>query len=361
MNVSSRRFPWLWSLILLLLGSGVFGLAFLLGQSAVRLPQAGDSGETTRGDRTPGLVCLGYVDLENGVTSLGPLQPGRIEKILVKETDSVKAGTVLLRMEDASARHRVEELQAALAAARNQQELAGREEQTHKERLVQQQAVVDAMGERLAAARSLLDRKEELRKINQANPQDVLAAEHQVKEVLLLEKAEGGKLAELRLRDPRLDLRQAETQVAVMDARLKQARDALAECSLKAPEDGTVLRILANPGDVIGGPGRQAVVLFAGEGPRLVRAEVEQEFVRRLAVNQSARIVDDLDSSRTWTGRVVRISDWYTQRRAILQEAPTLHDVRTVECLIALDQGQPQPRLGLRVEITIRSGTERGE
>ena len=82
-----------------------------------------------------------------------------------------------------------------------------------------------------------------------------------------------------------------------------------------------------------------------------MRVEVEQEFARRVLAGMSAEVQDDTDSSRRWKGKVLRVSDWYTQRRTILQESPTLHDVRTVECLIALDPGQTLPRLGLRVQV----------
>jgi multidrug resistance efflux pump len=274
--------------------------------------------------------------------------------VLVQETEPVKEGAVLLQLEDKPARHRVEEAQAALAAAGNQLVQARKGMETHQERLVQQQAAVEAMSQRLAAARIQLTRKEELLRIDQANSQDVNTARHQVKEVESLEKAEQGKLAELKLVDPDLEVRNALTQVTVMESRLKQAKDALEECKLKAPQAGTVLRILAGPGDVVGVPGQKPVILFAGAGPRLVRVEVEQEFARRVKTGMPAKVEDDTDPSRVWTGKVMRVSDWYTQRRAILQEGPTLHDVRTVECLIALEPDQTAPRLGLRVQVTIK-------
>ena len=55
----------------------------------------------------------------------------------------------------------------------------------------------------------------------------------------------------------------------------------------------------------------------------------------------------------TWRGRVQRVADWYTQRRNPVHEPFELRDVRTVECLIALDAEQTLPRLGQRVRVTI--------
>lgn len=343
----------LWVTLALVVATSAASLVFLLSLALTRTPAAAAEPTIASGQERMPLSCLGFVDLENGVTALAPLQPGRVDRLLVRETQEVKAGDVLLQLESTQLEHRMEEAGAQLAAARNQLAQAARGPEQQRERIQQQEAAVAAMSQRLASARSFLARKEDLLKIDQANVQDVSAALHAVKEVEALERAEVRKLAELRLHDPELDRRAAQTNVGVMEARQKQAKDALEESKLKAPRDGTVLRILAGPGDIIGGAGKQPVIVFAAAGPRLVRAEVEQEFARRVGVLQPARVVDDSDMTQSWTGRVLRVSDWYTQRRAVLQESPQVQDVRTVEVLIALDAGQPQPRLGLRVQVTI--------
>ena len=94
-------------------------------------------------------------------------------------------------------------------------------------------------------------------------------------------------------------------------------------------------------------------VLFCPDGPRLVRAEVEQEYASQVQVGQSATVQDDSGAAGTWHGRVARLSDWYTRRRSTLDEPLQLNDVRTLECLIALDPGQPPLRIGQRIRVTI--------
>jgi multidrug resistance efflux pump len=156
------------------------------------------------------------------------------------------------------------------------------------------------------------------------------------------------------LNDPSADVRSARASVTARQARLEQARRAVEECALKAPVDGTVLRMLVNPGDVLGPEPKQPAVLFCPAGRRVIRAEVEQEFAGRVAVGQAATVQDDASGGPTWHGRVLRLSDWYTQRRSILPEPSQFHDVRTLECLIVLDEGQPPLRIGQRVRVTLR-------
>jgi hypothetical protein len=70
-------------------------------------------------------------------------------------------------------------------------------------------------------------------------------------------------------------------------------------------------------------------------------------------VGQPAVVEDDTSVGATWRGQVMRLSDWYTQRREVAEEQLQLKDVRTLECLIALDPGQPPLRIGQRVRATI--------
>lgn len=302
---------------------------------------------------SPAVVCLGYVDLEQGVASLAPLRPGRVAELLVREGDAVAAGTALLRLDDSEARLQVAEAQVALDTAQNQLTKARTLPEQHRAQVEQQLASGEAAEHRLEAARSLLARKRHLQKAQQVSTEEVAAAEGQVQELEAAARAEAAKLAELRLHDPAADVRKAELAVSATQAKLDQARHALEECKLKAPSAGSVLRVLVGPGDVLSGQGGQAAVLFAPEGPRLVRAEIDQEFAGRVAAGQPAVVEDDAPSGAHWTGRVLRLADWYHQQRTILKEPSLRPDARTVECLITLDPGQSAPRLGQRVRVTL--------
>jgi multidrug resistance efflux pump len=338
---------WLAGLALVATGAG--------GGYAVRHLLAG--APPLQADDSPGaggwVVCTGHVDVEHGVTGLTPSQPNRVVAVPAREGEVVAAGTVLLRTDDGPARLGLAAGQAAVDAARAQLALALELPGQHRDRVDQQRAAVEVARQRLSAARHVLARKQRWLKAAQLAAEDVAAAEDQVRELEALETAELGRLSELRRHDPQLDVRRAETDLARAEAGLQQARRDLQDCDLKAPQAGTVLRVLAGIGDLVGGPARQPAVLFCPAGPRLVRAEVEQEFAGRVAAGQPARVEDEFQPGVTWRGRVTRVSDWYAQRRSIAREGVPVPDVRTVECLIALDPGQPPVRIGQRVRITI--------
>src|SRR5437588_852595 len=65
----------------------------------------------------PDLVCIGYVDTEQRIRGLYPSQPGRVQEVLVGEDESVKAGTVLFRMDEQPAKFLLRLAQADLRVA----------------------------------------------------------------------------------------------------------------------------------------------------------------------------------------------------------------------------------------------------
>jgi HlyD family secretion protein len=359
------------------------------------------------------IVCLGYIDVAEGVTALTTPQPSRVIAVFVKENQHVEAKTLLLSGDDRALREAVREAEAKLLAANDRLDDARRMTKRHEIQLEQQKARIRAARARLETARreaelkqsakaveqaSLrltrarletakrnLELKQNLKSLQQANAKEVAVAAEQVKEreagvelevasmvgekeVAIAEQrireceaaieTESMALAELQLIDPQQQVRQTTADVQRARAGLKQAQLAVDEQHLRAPTAGTALRVLTRPGEIISAA--STAVLFAADGPRIVRAEVEQAEVGRLVIGADVTIKDDAVSSRAWHGKVLRLADWYSKHRNILQETPTFTDVPTVECLISIDKNGLPPRIGQRVRVHIEPAAKQG-
>ncbi|MDR3636762.1 MAG: biotin/lipoyl-binding protein [Isosphaeraceae bacterium] len=339
----------LWSTVMTVAGAALTASALFF-----RHPAAARAAPTGEAEPVPeGVVCFGTVDLEHGVASLLPLQPGRVAEVLAHENQVVAQGTVLLRLEDAAARARLAEAEAALTLSRHQLEQARKLPGEQRERVEQQKSVQEAMAARLAAARQLLAQRQKSGQPAAVAAVEVSAAELEVRELEALERAEAQRLAELKARDGDAEIRRAESEVAVAEARRDQARLALDECRVKAPRPGTVLRILVGPGDILAAERGQPALLFAADGPQVIRATVEQEFAPRLKEGESVVVQDEADSTVSYRGRLDRVAGWYSQRRTVLHDPSQMSDVRTLECVIVLEPGQPRLRLGQGVRVLI--------
>lgn len=346
-RMKHRLLFWIFGLVLA--GASVAGTGFALAVRHGVPPSETVLPEANPGDASIGAVtCFGHADSEGGVSSLYPLQPGRVVDICVQEDDEVKAGAPLLKLDARLAEQQLQLARADLDAA--QAQLLRVEKGVDQQRLreTEQLAVIDVMRHRLQAARWLLARKQELSSVA-TSEKEIAATNEQCAELEAAVRGEEAKLHELRLNDPLLDIRRARADVTAKQARLDQALLGLDECQLKAPVDGKVLRVLVSRGDVLGPQPARPAVLFCPKGPRIVRAEVQQEFAAGVTAGQAVVMHDDSRSGPTWRGKVRRLSDWYSHRRSIWQEPLQHNDVRTLECIIDLDPGQPPVRIGQRL------------
>jgi HlyD family secretion protein len=347
------------------LGMGFLGTMVLagtvIGTTWVLHSRASDGGSSAAATAAPpavsreeSAVCIGHVDVDQGIQGLYPAQPGRVVEVCVHEDEMVKADSVLLRLDDRQAGFLVREAEADLRASQFRLAEARKLPQKQELALAQQQQAIRAAESRLAQARLALERKRLLQQRKILNADELVEVQaEQVKEAEAGLEAEREKLRALQLADPLIQVGLAEIDVVSRQTRRDEAQLALDECSLKAPADGKVLRILVGKGEVLGAQPRQPAIQFCPGGPRMVRAEVEQEFAGRVALGQMASVQDDSRAGPIWSGKVIRISDWYTHRRSILQEPLQFNDVRTLECIIELEPHAQTPRIGQRVRVTL--------
>lgn len=361
-----RRIPIFWAVVILLLAAVSVGAGFAF-------TNAGDAGgnKSAGPGNTHVVVCVGHVDTRKGTQLLLPAQSGRVVRVLVNDNDEVEEGAVLLELEDdlyrAEERAARADLEAAEGMLRTAEKFQGVKpagaalvpgpvssflKSDSSFARTQQLAAIEGARIQLANAQRLLQKAEDLRKKELAGDNDVKNAEDNVKGKEIILKAEEAKLEEL---DTKLGSAVVAATKAVdgKRAQLEKAKLAVKECKLFAPCKGKVLRVTVNTGDLVGPQAKERVVVFCPSGPRIVRAEVEQEFVAGIAKGMVATFQDDSTAEGNWHGKVVDISDWFSLRRSVLPEPTQFHDVRTVECIIEIDPDQPPLRINQRVRVTI--------
>jgi HlyD family secretion protein len=339
-----------WYILVMLVvaaASGSLGAYYLLNNSL-----SGPTEESPPRLRTT-LVWVGFVDLRHGPAGLYPAQPGRVVKVQAREGQEVKQGTPLLALDDAAAQLQVKEAGAALEAARWQLAKAQTLPEQHRARIAQQESALEACDRRIAAAELMYVVKKKLHKNSLLSTEELAAVEKQIEELKALRSVERQKLAELNLIDPQTDLKMAQAEVARLEAKAAQANRAIADCTLQAPADGTVMRILINPGEMLAWPAQQPAIVFAPSGPWIIRAEIEQEFASKVHIGQPVGIEDDTNVEPLGQGTIAEVSNWFLPRRFQSQDPTRINSGRTLECIIALEPGHRTLRIGQRVRVRI--------
>jgi len=216
----------------------------------------------------PVLAGSGYVVTGDKYISIGVRVPGRVDAYLVDESDRVRAGQALVRLDDRDYR-------AALARARAQL--------------------------RVAEATAALRRKE-IERIGALRRQDVAS-----------QAALDVKESELRV---------AEAQVAQSRAEIEQAEVNLDYTVLRAPTDGVVLAKLKEVGEMAVPGG------FAGSGDLIrmanledLRAEVDvnEADLSRVRLGQAAQVVPDAFPDRRYAARVVKLYPQVNRQKGTLK------------------------------------------
>ncbi len=218
----------------------------------------------------------------------------RIEQVLVREGDPVRAGQVLVRLRDEEAQAALAQADAAVAEAR----AALRRLQTVQspmadEQLAQARAVQQQAQQELGRARDLLDRGF----VSQSRVDDA------VRQAASAQAA--WQAAQAQARGSQADgadasLAQARLQQAL--AAQTAARTRADQQVLRALADGTLIQRSADPGDTAQ-PGRVLLVVAHGQ-PTRIEAHVDEKNLRFLQLGQSAVASADAYPDQRFQARV---------------------------------------------------------
>jgi len=226
--------------------------------------------------------------------------PATVNKVLVAEGDHVKAGQLLVKLDDAEARSQAARALAQLRSA--EAALSGiKAGGTQEELLTSRADLTKAQAERDEAQRNL-QAIQKLRQNGAASPAEVEAAQNRQK------RAD----ADVQLLQAKLSGRFSSPEVAKVEASAAEARAAytaaqelLHHSNVTAPFAGTVYQLPVKSGSYVNGG--DLLVQVANLEKVRVRAFVDEPEIGRLAKGQRVEIKWDATPGRTWDGTLTRV------------------------------------------------------
>lgn len=247
----------------------------------------------------------GRIDIEGGLVRLAAQREGVIERVLVEEGDRVVRGQLLAVLGEAPSQRLLDVARAETVQARSQ---------------------VLPLRLRLASA------ERELRRLTPLLDDSVSGQEQDAArdQVALFEAELAAALTAVRLSERR-------EQVAMEEIEQRRVR---------APMAGTIVRRSARPGDGVSIATVTPLFLFAPEAPFIVRADVEERWLKQLRVGQAAQVELEAEAGKSLPAKVLRIAPVVGQRPQGDDPAER-QDVRVAEVVLALGVGSL--RIGQRV------------
>lgn len=364
--------------VLVVLGLGTL-VATVAGARALTNGQEPKVGSGGAPDKTPapkpgGTVVLGTVDTATPQVEYGlppVLAAGTIAKVFVKDGDAVKAGAPLYEFDTTVQRGMVDRAKSAVAYSKTKvaeaKELAAQHSKLIEiteavvkvaERKVKlQQAYYDLVNRKIEAAyraEKIPEGEWDARKksdsdLYKANVEyDIAVSEKELKEK---------ELSRLKAINPQVKVDEAEAAVKQAETEQANAEAAVELCTLRAKTDGTVEQVTVGAGKAMGVGTRQPALWLIPSGPRIVRAEVEADFVHRIGANPQGRAVtvtDDANANLKYAGTIKRVGSTFLRKRSAA-DALVSSETRVIEVEVEIADAAPanQPPLlvGQRVRV----------
>ncbi len=251
-------------------------------------------------------IARGRVDVPGGLLSVASPQGGLIQNWSVQPGDSVRKGQVLAQIDARETRHQLEQ-------AKSEQGLAA--------------AQLEALRSRIPAARTRLERLQQVQAAGAGSGQAVDDAR------AVLSEAEKQLVVQ-------------RSALAVVQQRVAQANQMLAAATIRAPVAGRVVQRTTQVGEYIAPYG--VLLSLLPEGPRIVRADLNESLIARVRVGMRAEVVSVAEGSAVNGARVLSIGEVFGPPRTVdSADSEVVIDARVVECLLELDK--PDLRVGQRV------------
>lgn len=291
--------------------------------------------------------ATGRVEPKNGEVRIASEVGGKIVEVLAKTNDQVKAGDLLLRLDDADYYTKI----AAAAAEAGVRERERSEEQATGlalDRRNAEDAVAKAHRD-VFAAHEAFDAAYRSAKTDKGSEDAVETARKDLasKEDALTDAK--NKLAEIDAK-PGMPLPQRlESSLALARSDLTSAELALERTRIRAPADGTVLNVLAKVGETAVPSPDSALVVFGDMSSLRLRAEVEERDAAKVHVGQRVVVKADAFPDKTFDGTVTSISQSLGAPRIATRGPRRPNDVEVVEVMVDLD-GHPPLFTGMRVD-----------
>lgn len=309
--------------------------------------------EPSRSPYAASVAGTGIVEPRTENISIGCHLPGIVTQVAVTVGQTVKAGDVLFRVDDRQLKSELKVRQAALQAAEAQlarlTAMPRPEEVPPAEtKLREAEANLHNWDDQFERTRKLASKRvveeQEFIRVKQGRSMAVEQRDRAKAELELLMAGawEADKIV----------ARAAVDQAA---AQVEMARTELDRLTVKAPVDGRVLQVNVRPGEFVGAPPSQALIVL-GDIDRLhVRVDIDENDIPRFRPGQpaTARLRGAPDSS--YALKFVRVEPYVIPKKSLTGQNVERVDTRVLQVIYAIDGPAESVYVGQQVDVYLEA------
>jgi len=304
------------------------------------------------------LAAAGIVEPQTENIAVGSALAGVVTAVLVRVDDEVVSGTPLFRLDDRKLKSELVVANARVSEA--QSELAKLAAEPRPERVPVLMAQVDEA------------RSDVIRETDAVKRTEETFAKGVTTEQELIERKEALEGTQARLARAEADLRLlqagswdydrdiARAAIARAEAEVARIETELDRLTVRALVAGRVLQINVRPGEFVGTPPGQALVILGNIDQLHVRVDVDEFDIPRFRPESTASAVPRGNLQTRYPLRFVRIEPFVVPKRSLTGETTERVDTRVLQVIYSCDPtGLPPLFVGQQMEVFIDAAEQR--
>lgn len=300
------------------------------------------------------LAAAGLVEAQTENIAVGSATPGVVVEVRVKVGDDVQAGTPLFRLDDRELRGELAVKRAAVAQSKS--ELVRLEAEPRKEKIPVLVAQVNEARAAVTRETDALKRAEQTFASRVTTEQDVIARR----------EALAAAQANLQRFQADLDLLQAgsweydrdvaRTAVGKAEAEVAKIETELDRLIVRSLVAGRVLQVNVRPGEFVGAPPNQPLVIVGNIDLLHVRVDIDEFDIPRFSSAAKASAVPRGSLQERYPLSFVRVEPFVVPKKSLTGDTTERVDTRVLQVIYACDPTDRPPLfVGQQVEVYIEA------
>lgn len=296
--------------------------------------------------------AAGVVEAQTENIAMGSATPGVVVEVLVTVDDDVQPGTPLFRLDDRELRGDLAVKRAAVAQARS--ELLRLEAEPRTEKIPVIAAQVNEARAAVARETDALRRAEETFARKVTTEQDLVARREALAAAqAALEKTEAD-LTLLKAGSWEYDLDVSRAGVAKAEAEVAKIETNLDRLIVRSLVAGRVLQVNVRPGEYVGAPPGQPLVMVGNIDRLHVRVDIDEFDIPRFDGRAAASAVPRGSLQERYPLTFVRVEPFVVPKKSLTGDTTERVDTRVLQVIYDCDPaGRPPLFVGQQVEVFI--------
>ena len=303
------------------------------------------------------LAASGVVEAQTENIAVGSLTPGVVTKVLVTVGEHVTPGTPLFQLDNRQLLAERAVKQAALLQAKS--ELIRKQAEPRREEVPLKEAAVAEARSGVDLARDAYRRAEETFAKKVTTEQDLISKRDELRSA---EARLGQAEADLDLLEAgswSYDIDVSQAAVAKAEAEVAKVESDLDRLIVRALVAGEVLQVNVRPGEYVGTPPGEPLVVLGDVGRLHVRVDIDEFDIARFSPDAAASAVPRGSLQERYPLEFFRVEPYVVPKRSLTGDTTERVDTRVLQVIYTCDpKDGPRLYVGQQMEVFIKVSGE---